>query len=408
MVLEKIWNRLIMLPSFVLCRNNVNFEVSCPSCILHTRTGCIPHLSKETLGFLDSSIYEKFFQIPLPSVISFVGSIEQGGGTNECFAFPPQSFSYLSIQDFSRPAVHGYNTKNSVAIWRSSGKVSVTSQLYMKAVEALQPDIYQILADCDLTLTDSRKRILKSMNRSLQFLEDCVNFHKLSKALKHSRFMCTIVGGHLVEERKEFVKLMKEKLDQLGVEPCGYVLDLLVEQNVCESVLSLVETTIDLLPPNKPVIVHGCGHPLAIIALVKCGVTLFDTAYITKLSESNLASVYKIPETSSAIKSKETVIYRNIVEDFVETVSLSDSVFAEDFSPLVEGCACYTCTHHTKAYLHHLVNVNEMLAPTLLMLHNLHHHFIFFKSLKELRANQLDRFQSRLIFLNSKEIIEVS
>ena len=162
-----------MLPScFISSLGNAKFESSTPLCILHTRTGCVPHLTKETLGFLKSSLYENIFQISLPSVINFLDTIQEAGGAGKCFAFPPKSLSYFAIQDFSRSYVHGYNTKDSVAIWRSSGKVSVTSLMYMNAIVALRPDVYQVLADCDVTPTDSRKRILKSMNRSLQFLED--------------------------------------------------------------------------------------------------------------------------------------------------------------------------------------------------------------------------------------------
>ena len=41
--------------------------------------------------------------------------------------------------------------------------------------------------------------------------------------------------------------------------------------------------------------------------------------------------------------------------------------YASDFTPLLSGCSCYTCTHHTKAYIHHLLAVKEILATVLLM-----------------------------------------
>ena len=44
--------------------------------------------------------------------------------------------------------------------------------------------------------------------------------------------------------------------------------------------------------------------------------------------------------------------------------------YKEDFSPLDEECGCYCCRHYTKAYLRHLVNAGEILAATLLSLHN--------------------------------------
>ena len=41
-------------------------------------------------------------------------------------------------------------------------------------------------------------------------------------------------------------------------------------------------------------------------------------------------------------------------------------LFRKDTSPIVEGCCCYTCQNHTKAYINHLLNVHEMLAQTLI------------------------------------------
>ena len=40
------------------------------------------------------------------------------------------------------------------------------------------------------------------------------------------------------------------------------------------------------------------------------------------------------------------------------------------FEPLEADCDCYTCTHYTRAYLHHLFKAKEMLASTLATIHN--------------------------------------
>lgn len=40
------------------------------------------------------------------------------------------------------------------------------------------------------------------------------------------------------------------------------------------------------------------------------------------------------------------------------------------FEPLEAGCDCYTCTHYTRAYLHHLFKAHEFLAKTLATIHN--------------------------------------
>lgn len=54
-------------------------------------------------------------------------------------------------------------------------------------------------------------------------------------------------------------------------------------------------------------------------------------------------------------------------------VDVSDTSLREDARPLVEGCTCYTCRSHTRAYLYHLHTCREMILPTLLDFHNTHH-----------------------------------
>ena len=53
----------------------------------------------------------------------------------------------------------------------------------------------------------------------------------------------------------------------------------------------------------------------------------------------------------------------------------------------LEDCSCYTCQNFSKAYLRHLVNANELLAPTLLSIHNLH---VLIDLTSELRVSILD------------------
>jgi queuine tRNA-ribosyltransferase len=41
-----------------------------------------------------------------------------------------------------------------------------------------------------------------------------------------------------------------------------------------------------------------------------------------------------------------------------------------NFGPVDADCDCYTCTHYTRAYLHHLFKAKEMVANTLATIHN--------------------------------------
>lgn len=64
--------------------------------------------------------------------------------------------------------------------------------------------------------------------------------------------------------------------------------------------------------------------------------------------------------------------------------------FREDFTPIEQGCECYTCKNFTKAYLAHLFHGKEILANSLASIHNL---FFINTFVKNIRAAMLeDRF----------------
>lgn len=72
--------------------------------------------------------------------------------------------------------------------------------------------------------------------------------------------------------------------------------------------------------------------------------------------------------------------------------------YQDDFRPLVEGCCCYCCKKHMRAYVHHLLVTNELLGGVLLMLHNMAHYLGFFKALREAIASDcVQDFKNRVL-----------
>ena len=64
-----------------------------------------------------------------------------------------------------------------------------------------------------------------------------------------------------------------------------------------------------------------------------------------------------------------------------------------DKRPLLEGCKCYTCRTHTRAYVHHLLCEHELLSSALLYIHNLHHTLTFMKSVRRsISAGKFEEF----------------
>ena len=102
-----------------------------------------------------------------------------------------------------------------------------------------------------------------------------------------------------------------------------------------------------LLPENMPRYLMGVGSPDCLVEGVLRGVDMFDCVLATRVARNG-----------TAFTSKGKIVARN-------------SVYREDFSPLDKNCDCYCCAYYSKAYIRHLINVNEMLAAMLLSLHNI-------------------------------------
>jgi queuine tRNA-ribosyltransferase len=110
---------------------------------------------------------------------------------------------------------------------------------------------------------------------------------------------------------------------------------------------STLDVVTPLLPENKPRYLMGVGTPEDLINGVARGVDIFDCVLPTRLARHNAAFS---PEGR---------------------LNLMNATFARDRRPIDATCDCYTCQTFTRAYLRHLIVAKELLAGTLLSIHNL-------------------------------------
>jgi queuine tRNA-ribosyltransferase len=103
-----------------------------------------------------------------------------------------------------------------------------------------------------------------------------------------------------------------------------------------------------LLPENKPRYLMGVGTPEDLINGVARGIDIFDCVLPTRLARHN------------AVFSSEG------------RLNLMNAVYARDPRPIDALCDCYTCQTFSRAYIRHLIAAKELLAGTLLSIHNLH------------------------------------
>ena len=112
--------------------------------------------------------------------------------------------------------------------------------------------------------------------------------------------------------------------------------------------LKQVGATTPHMPADKPRYTMGLGTPPQLLKMIALGVDMFDCVLPSRVARNGLVFTPDGP------------------------LNLRNERFRADRSPIVAGLANYTCQNFTRAYLRHLVLAEEMLAGTLLTLHNLH------------------------------------
>ena len=130
----------------------------------------------------------------------------------------------------------------------------------------------------------------------------------------------------------------------------GYAIGGLSVGEPRREMLQVLAHTAPQLPADRPRYLMGVGTPQDIVTAVASGIDLFDCVLPTRNARNGWCY------TRRGVVKLQNARYRNEVK------------------PLDEECACYTCRHFTRAYLHHLQRVNEMLGARLNTLHNLHYY----------------------------------
>jgi len=117
-----------------------------------------------------------------------------------------------------------------------------------------------------------------------------------------------------------------------------------------DQMYDIVSLTMENLSKDRPVHLLGIGGVSDIFSGIKMGIDTFDCVHPTRLGRHGGALVKKQEK---------------------EHINLRNSRYKEDNKPIEDDCSCTTCETYTRAYLHHLLKAKEILAHTLITIHNI-------------------------------------
>jgi len=219
----------------------------------------------------------------------------------------------------------------------------------MEIQRTLGSDIAMVFDDCpphDAPAKDQRLAV----ERTMRWAKEC----REQPRGEGQQVFGIVQGGSNAALREECAKAL------VAMDFDGYAVGGVSVGEPEPEMLKAIEFSVPHLPANKARYAMGLGTPAQMLELVARGVDMFDCVLPTRIARNGTAMTRK------------------------GAFSLKGGACKADFRPIDEGCDCFACKHFTRAYLRHLLNVNEILGLRMVSVHNSH---IFIKIMADARTH---------------------
>jgi len=230
----------------------------------------------------------------------------------------------------------------------------LTPERSMEIQALLGSDIHMVLDECTpFPATEDEARV--SMELSTRWA-------KRSKAgfrEAPGRALFGIVQGSVYPHLRE---QSANALKDIGFP--GYAVGGLAVGEGQARMFEVLDYTMPHMLTDKPRYLMGVGKPGDIIGAVARGIDMFDCVLPTRSGRNGQAFTKRGP------------------------VNLRNARHTDDQRPLEDGCRCPACRQYTRAYLHHLVKAEEILASMLITWHNLAHYQDLMQGLRDAISGQ--------------------
>ena len=203
--------------------------------------------------------------------------------------------------------------------------------------EKLGSDIAMQFDECS-AYPCSYDQAQKAMKRTVRWLHRCMD----AKTRDDQALFGIVQGAFFKDLRIECAKEMA-KLDLPGFGIGG-----LSVGEPKEIMYDMLDAINPHMPEGKPRYLMGVGSPDCLIEGVIRGVDMFDCVLATRIGRNG-----------TCFTSTGRLVVRN-------------AKYAEDYTPIEEGCDCYACRNFSRAYIRHLIKADEQLGGRLCSIHNLH------------------------------------
>ncbi|MBD1866310.1 tRNA guanosine(34) transglycosylase Tgt [Cyanobacteria bacterium FACHB-471] len=297
-----------------------------------------------------SNTYHLHLQ-PGEAIVQQAGGLHQFMGWSGPILTDSGGFQVFSLSEMRSLSEEGVTFRSP----RDGQIIHLTPERSIQIQNALGADVIMAFDECP-PYPASREAIVAATDRTYRWLERCITAHQ-----RQDQALFGIVQGGVYPDLRQ-----QAARDLANLNLPGYAIGGVSVGEPPELIEKIVQATAPLLPEEKPRYLMGVGTYREMAQAIAAGIDLFDCVIPTRLARHGNALVGG------------------------DRWNLRNNRFREDFSPLDETCPCYTCKQFTRAYVSHLLRSQELLAYTLLSIHNITELIRFTQRIRE--AILSDRF----------------
>ncbi|MFA5423559.1 MAG: tRNA guanosine(34) transglycosylase Tgt [Phycisphaerae bacterium] len=267
-----------------------------------------------------------------------VETVEKIGGLHKLMAWPGPiltdsgGYQIFSLNSLTRLSDAGVEFASHV----DGQKFYLTPELATQIQMRLGADCIMCLDECTPFPCEKEKLDI-AVQRTIAWAKQCRAAHN-----KKDQMLFGIAQGGIDLDLRSYCAA---ELIKIGFD--GYALGGLSVGEGHANMLKTVEHTTALLPADKPRYLMGVGTPADIIASVRAGIDMFDCVMPTR----NGRNAYAFTESGP--------------------LRMRNNVHINDTAPIQADCDCYCCRTYTRSAVRHFFNINEMLGPILVSIHNI-------------------------------------
>ena len=307
--------------------------------------GAVKTMSPQALNDIDAQIIlGNTFHLwlrPGLDVIKKFGGLHGFNGWNKPILTDSGGFQVFSLGDLRKITEEGVKFKSPI----DGASLMLTPEESMRIQTVLNSDIVMVFDECTPYEINgeiaTETQAAESMRMSLRWAQrsrDAFN------AANNPNALFGIVQGGMYESLREE---SLAGLTKIGFD--GYAIGGLSVGEPKDDMMRILQHTTPLLPEQAPRYLMGVGTPEDLVASVTAGVDMFDCVLPTRNARNGwLFTRYG-------------------------DLKLRNARYRDDTRAVDEDCHCYACTNFSRAYLHHLQKVNEILGAHLATVHNLHY-----------------------------------